>query len=183
VPGFTVARARPLIGDLPRCGGSWPSAPRRRPTTPGELRQRLAGSPSRTGPCGAGPGRTHTAAVLGYEGPEQVEAGRAFRELGFDSLTAVEVRNRLKRRHWAEAAADPGVRLPDPGRAGAASARGDPAGRRGGDRFRVQRAGTDWSPRWRVIAPDDSSPDAHRHPTAGAAAKWAARRSPWARRQ
>ncbi|WNI23575.1 type I polyketide synthase [Streptomyces sp. ITFR-16] len=39
--------------------------------------------------------RTETAAVLGYRSAEEVTANRAFMETGFDSLAAVELRNRL----------------------------------------------------------------------------------------
>jgi NAD(P)-dependent dehydrogenase (short-subunit alcohol dehydrogenase family)/acyl carrier protein len=41
--------------------------------------------------------RTHVAQLLGYDDPAEVEQGRAFDDLGFDSVAAVDLRTRLSK--------------------------------------------------------------------------------------
>ncbi|MEH1125591.1 SDR family NAD(P)-dependent oxidoreductase, partial [Micromonospora sp. CPCC 206061] len=71
-------------------------APARRTTGGGDLRRRLTGLAAADAQRALlDLVRRDVAGVLGYAGPEAVEAAKAFQELGFDSLTAVELRNRL----------------------------------------------------------------------------------------
>ncbi|CAM5607741.1 Polyketide synthase OS=Streptomyces antimycoticus OX=68175 GN=SANT12839_037230 PE=4 SV=1 [Streptomyces antimycoticus] len=99
VLAFTSGRSRPLLHDLPEArdviqdmagdaeaDGAGAVA----------LAQQLAGVPeAEQERLVLELVRTAVAAVLGYAGADDVEAARAFKELGFDSLTAVELRNRL----------------------------------------------------------------------------------------
>ncbi|CAM5309339.1 SDR family NAD(P)-dependent oxidoreductase OS=Streptomyces alboniger OX=132473 GN=CP975_27340 PE=4 SV=1 [Streptomyces alboniger] len=99
-PAFTSSRPSPLIGELPEVRKALEVTAGEDPgdddTSSSELRRRLIPltEPEREVIL-LDLVRTHAAAVLGYDGPEAVDAHRAFRELGFDSLTAVEVRNRV----------------------------------------------------------------------------------------
>ncbi|MEU4626875.1 SDR family NAD(P)-dependent oxidoreductase [Actinoplanes sp. NPDC023801] len=94
---FTANRPAALFDDLLRTGDSRPEGPGAPAGTDTGLRARLL-------PLPRGEQaeelltlvRREVAAVLGHASISTVPGGRAFKELGFDSLTAVELRNRLK---------------------------------------------------------------------------------------
>ncbi|WP_344185810.1 SDR family NAD(P)-dependent oxidoreductase, partial [Streptantibioticus ferralitis] len=90
VPAFNIARPSRLFSLLPE------AAVATEPVEPG------AGDHLRAMPAQQRydhllkAARDHAAVVLGYDSGDQVDAAQAFKELGFDSVTAVEYRNRLQ---------------------------------------------------------------------------------------
>ncbi|MFB9485573.1 beta-ketoacyl synthase N-terminal-like domain-containing protein, partial [Streptomyces filamentosus] len=103
-------RARPggvpaLLRDLVRAPGRRAAAAGPTTTADTPIAQRLAGLPAdeRTRAL-LDLVRTHVAAVLHHESGSAIDPKRAFTEIGFDSLSAVDLRNRLN--------AETGLRLP-----------------------------------------------------------------------
>ncbi|WP_336924243.1 SDR family NAD(P)-dependent oxidoreductase, partial [Streptomyces sp. JWR5-1] len=110
-PAFTALRPSPLIGELPeaRAALAGDAAGTARDGTPdaadgagedaaGALRRELAELPVPEQEHALRElVREHAAAVLDLDGPGAVRPDKAFRVLGFDSLTAVDLRNRLGR--------------------------------------------------------------------------------------
>ncbi len=95
-PSFAVARATRLLDELPEArkalAGDEPTAP----TSGQSLSARLAGLAAEArADAVLDAVRAEVATVLGHTGPEAVEPDRPFLELGFDSLTAIQLRNAL----------------------------------------------------------------------------------------
>jgi len=96
VPAFTAMRPSPLLADLPQARAVADSATGPDAAETSALREKLLAN--------SGPERAdllvtlvrrQVAVVLGHAGADDVGATRPFADLGFDSLTAVELRNRL----------------------------------------------------------------------------------------
>jgi polyketide synthase 7 len=89
-PAYTLARPRPLLDALPEVRAALADDIEPAGTdvlaglAPGELRTAVLGLV-----------RSAVAAILGYDDPGDLPLARAFTELGLDSVTAVELRNRL----------------------------------------------------------------------------------------
>ncbi|WP_435857134.1 SDR family NAD(P)-dependent oxidoreductase [Streptomyces mobaraensis] len=98
-PSFTATRPSPLLSALPevRAAATAPAGdPAATAEAPSDLVGRLAALPeSEQRREVLNLVRDQVALVLAYENSAAVQSGRAFNELGFDSLTAVEFRNRL----------------------------------------------------------------------------------------
>ncbi len=92
-PTFTLHRPSPLLADLPEARVAEPEPA----ADTGALRAELAALPGHEREDRALElVRAQAAIVLGHDSAAGVEPDRAFRDLGFDSLSAVQLRDRLR---------------------------------------------------------------------------------------
>ncbi|GAA5201795.1 hypothetical protein GCM10023322_82470 [Rugosimonospora acidiphila] len=102
--GYAAQRARPLMAELPDFAAAQQGR-QRGGADADRFHARLAAVPAAERPRAVTDlVRRHAATVLGHAGADAIDPGRPFAELGFDSLTAVELRNALS--------AETGVALP-----------------------------------------------------------------------
>ncbi|WP_432097676.1 type I polyketide synthase, partial [Streptomyces sp. bgisy100] len=100
-PSFTAARPSPLLTELPEAQEAWAASGVEVSSDPapalglGQRLKELSAAEREAEMLSLV--REQASAALGHASPDAVQSTRAFRDLGFDSLTAVELRTRLQR--------------------------------------------------------------------------------------
>ncbi|MYR95034.1 Acyl transferase domain-containing protein [Streptomyces sp. ScaeMP-e83] len=95
-PTYTLARPRPLLDALPEVRDLLAEGPDDEASAGAELLARLADlSTAERGRALLDLVRGRVAGLLGYDSPSELDPQRAFEELGFDSVSAVELRRVL----------------------------------------------------------------------------------------
>ncbi|MFI0735360.1 type I polyketide synthase [Streptomyces sp. NPDC021225] len=93
---FTALRPSPLLGDLPEAAEARTEEPRPAAEETDQLKRKLAGSaPAEQHHILVRHVQAHAAGVLGHAAADDVPPTKPFQELGFDSLNAVQLRDRL----------------------------------------------------------------------------------------